>query len=160
MKFMQRAAASASSAASPDSGGGSKKRKYDRLPAQGRFDAQIDQALIQAALDNQEATRQAALEKHAAADTHWTLDNTWHEAATADATSTPLNVVYVGYGDIDSDNESGDVEDAPAKGRTSTQVDKNTSRKARLDAAQDAAPAIRRWANRAAAACTETRSGR
>ncbi|EQL01901.1 Zinc finger domain-containing protein, CCHC-type [Ophiocordyceps sinensis CO18] len=121
MKFMQRAAASASSAASPDSGGGSKKRKYDRLPAQGRFDAQIDQALIQAALDNQEATRQAALEKHAAADTHWTLDNTWHEAATADATSTPLNVVYVGYGDIDSDNESGDVEDAPAKGRTSTQ---------------------------------------
>ncbi|KAM4054775.1 zinc knuckle domain-containing protein [Hirsutella rhossiliensis] len=133
MKFMQRAAASASSAASPDSAGPSKKRKHQHSPAQGRFDAQIDQALIQAALDDQEATRQAALEKHAAADTHWTLDNTWDKAATADATSTPLNVVYVGYGDIDSDNESGAKEDAPARGRTSTKVEKKPASKARLD---------------------------
>lgn len=132
MKFMQRAAASASSAASPDSAGPSKKRKHQHSPAQGRFDAQIDRALIQAALDDQEATRQAALEKHAAADIHWTLDDAWDKATTADATSTPLNVVYVGYGNIDSDDETGVNEDAPAKGRTSTKVEEKPRSKACL----------------------------
>ncbi|KAG5930402.1 hypothetical protein E4U42_001648, partial [Claviceps africana] len=117
MKFMQRAVASASSAGSPDSDGPSmKKRKVDRSPAPGRIDPNIDQALIQAALDDQEATRQAALEKHSAADTHWVLKTKIDEAQ-RQKQSRPLNVVYVGYGDIDSDDNN---EDNPAEGRTST----------------------------------------
>ncbi|KAG5935394.1 hypothetical protein E4U53_000441 [Claviceps sorghi] len=117
MKFMQRAVASASSAGSPDSDGPSlKKRKVDRSPGPGRIDPNIDQALIQAALDDQEATRQAALEKHSAADTHWVLKMKIDEAQTQKQ-SRPLNIVYVGYGEIDSDDNN---EDNPAKGRTST----------------------------------------
>ncbi|KAG5980397.1 hypothetical protein E4U55_004083 [Claviceps digitariae] len=117
MKFMQRAVASASSAGSPDSDAPStKKRKLNKSPAPGRIDPNIDQALIQAALDDQEATRQAALEKHSSADTHWVLKMKVGEAQ-SQKQSRPLNVVYVGYGDIDSDDND---EDSPAKGRTST----------------------------------------
>ncbi|KAJ6446344.1 Zinc finger domain-containing protein, CCHC-type [Purpureocillium lavendulum] len=121
MKFMQRAAASASSAGSPDSEvPSSKKRKLEHSPAHGRINPNIDQALIQAALDQEEATRQAALEKHSSTDTHWVLDNSWAKTKSARAAKNPLNVVYVGYGDFDSANESGDNEDAADKGRTST----------------------------------------
>ena len=78
----------------------------------------IDQAAIQAALDDQEAKRQAALEKHGVgADTHWVLKTAFSQAQPAKA---PMNIVYVGYGDIDTSDDSGDNEDAPAKGRTST----------------------------------------
>lgn len=118
MKFMQRAVASASSTGSPDSDVPSnKKRKLDHSPAPGRIDTNIDQALIQAALDDQEATRQAALAKHSAADTHWVLKTNF-EKPQIKKQSNPLNIVYVGYGDIDSSNDSGDNEDDPAEGRT------------------------------------------
>ncbi|KJZ78998.1 hypothetical protein HIM_01771 [Hirsutella minnesotensis 3608] len=126
MKFMQRAAASASSAGTPESEGSSKKRRIDRSPVPGKINAHIDHAIIKAALDEQEATRQAALEIHTSTDTHWTLDN----VVTADKTaSTPLNVVYVGYADLDSSNESGDNEEAPSKGRTSSRVEKTAAQK-------------------------------
>ncbi|POR34836.1 Uncharacterized protein TPAR_04958 [Tolypocladium paradoxum] len=121
MKFMQRAAASASSAGSPDSEApSSKKRKLKGSPAESRINANIDRALIQAALDGEEATRQAALAKHSSADTHWVLSNTLDKAKAGKTTNRPLNIVYVGYGDMDSSDGSGDNEDAPAKGRTST----------------------------------------
>ncbi|KAH7162662.1 hypothetical protein B0J13DRAFT_16198 [Dactylonectria estremocensis] len=120
MKFMQRAVASASPAGSPDSESHSaKKRKLGESPSEGRMSLNIDQATIKAALDEQEAKRLAALEKHVGADTHWVLNNTW-AGSKATTTSTPLKVVYVGYGDIDSSNESGDNEDVSANGRTST----------------------------------------
>ncbi|KAG6008578.1 hypothetical protein E4U21_004218 [Claviceps maximensis] len=128
MKFMQRAVASASSAGSPDSNAPSaKKRKLDQSPAPGRIDPNIDQALIQAALNDQEATRQAALERHSAGDTHWVLKMKVDEAKTQKQ-SHPLNVVYVGYGEIDSDD---DEEDGPATGRTSTKSLKQDGAKAK-----------------------------
>ena len=121
MKFMQRAAASASSAGSPDSEPpSSKRRKVESSIAESRINANIDQALIQAALDGEEATRQAALAKHSSADTHWVLKNTLDKAKDGKAANGPLNIVYVGYGDMDSSDESGDNEDAPTKGRTTT----------------------------------------
>ncbi|KAG6024739.1 hypothetical protein E4U41_001693 [Claviceps citrina] len=128
MKFMQRAVASASSAGSPGSDAPStKKRRLDQSPAPGRIDPNIDQALIQAALDDQEATRQAALEKHSAADTHWVLRMKSDEVQNQKQ-SRPLNVVYVGYGDIDSDD---DHEDGAAAGRTTTKPSKQDGAKAK-----------------------------
>lgn len=122
MKFMQRAMASASSAGSSDSDvPSSKKRKLDQSLAPGRIDPNINQALIQAALHDQEAARQAALAKHSAADTHWVLKMKVDEAQ-SQKESRPLNVVYVGYGEIDSDDDNN--EDSPAKGRTSTKPPK------------------------------------
>ncbi|KAK7398093.1 hypothetical protein QQX98_012528 [Neonectria punicea] len=114
MKFMQRAVASASSAGSPESESHSaKKRKLGHSPSEGRISLNIDQATIKAALDDQEAKRQAALEQHVSADTHWVLKNSWTGSKASDTAKAPLNVVYVGYGDIDSSNESGDNEDNP-----------------------------------------------
>ncbi|KAH7023434.1 hypothetical protein EDB80DRAFT_41389 [Ilyonectria destructans] len=130
MKFMQRAAASASSTGSPDSDTHSaKKRRLGESPSEGRINLNIDQATIKAALDDQEAKRLAALEKHVGADTHWVLNNTWAGSKTTNTAKAPLNVVYVGYGDIDSSNESGDNEDVPANGRTSTSNFKSSKTK-------------------------------
>ncbi|EXV04207.1 zinc knuckle domain protein [Metarhizium robertsii] len=118
MKFMQRAAASASSNGSPGSDvPSSKKRKLDYSPAPGRINPNIDHALIQAALNDQEATRQAALAKHSAADTHWVL-KTNIDKSQDKKQSHPLNIVYVGYGDIDASKDSDENEDNPAEGRT------------------------------------------
>ncbi|KAF7532572.1 hypothetical protein G7Z17_g13626 [Cylindrodendrum hubeiense] len=131
MKFMQRAAASATSAGSPESDTHSaKKRKLGQSPSEGRINLNIDQATIKAALDDQEAKRLAALEKHVGADTHWVLNNAWAGSKATSTAKAPLNVVYVGYGDIDSSNESGDNEDVPANGRTSTSNFKKSKTKA------------------------------
>ncbi|KAM0463706.1 hypothetical protein ACHAO4_000427 [Trichoderma viride] len=126
MKFMQRAVASASSSPqTDDSSQSSKKRRLNNsaaTAAEERVSALIDQASIKAALEDQEAKRQAALAQHTASGAHWVL-NTKLDKLNASAPSNPsLNVVYVGYGDIDSDNESG--EDAPQSGRTSTRKPK------------------------------------
>ncbi|KAK7425348.1 hypothetical protein QQZ08_008134 [Neonectria magnoliae] len=131
MKFMQRAVASASSAGSLESESHSaKKRKLGHSPSEGRISLNIDQATIKAALDDQEAKRQAALEQHISADTHWVLKNSWTGSKASDTAKAPLNVVYVGYGDIDSSNESGDNEDVPAIGRTSTRNFKSPKKEA------------------------------
>lgn len=119
MKFMQRAAASTSS---PDSDApSSKKRKIEDSSPQGRFSAAIDAAAVKAALQDQETKRTAALEQHKAADTHWVLKPTMASGSTPKATTAkPLNIVYVGYGEIDSADDSADGEDLPSQGRTST----------------------------------------
>ncbi|KAJ3468989.1 hypothetical protein FSOLCH5_002840 [Fusarium solani] len=127
MKFMQRAVASANSSPDVDTNS-AKKRKLGHSPAAGRIDMNIDEAAIKAALDDQEAKRQAALDKHVGGDTHWVLDSPFTKAA---STSKPsLNVVYVGYGDIDSSNESGDNEEAPSRGRTSIGKSKGSKKQA------------------------------
>ncbi|CAH0049377.1 unnamed protein product [Clonostachys solani] len=123
MKFMQRAAATASSPTTPGSdtdGHSAKKRKLNRdAAAQAKIIANIDKASIQAAIDQREAKRQAALEKHSVLDTHWVLDTNWDKKPLGKPQSQPLKVVYVGYGDVDSsDDES---QDDPKCGRTSTQ---------------------------------------
>ncbi|KAK4067637.1 transcriptional regulator family: Zinc finger, CCHC-type [Trichoderma harzianum] len=131
MKFMQRAVASASSSPqqSDDSSQNSKKRKLRHsatTAAEERVSALIDQASIKAALEDQEAKRQAALAQHTATGAHWVL-NTKLDKLNAGKPSEPsLNVVYVGYGDIDSSDESGG-EDASQIGRTSTRKPKKPS---------------------------------
>ncbi|KAL7937718.1 hypothetical protein V8C35DRAFT_293354 [Trichoderma chlorosporum] len=141
MKFMQRAVASASTPPSDDNAQASKKRKFRHsatTAAEERVSALIDQASIKAALEDQEAKRQAALAQHTATGAHWVL-NTKLDTLNAGKSSEPsLNVVYVGYGDIDSSNESGG-EDAPQSGRTSTrkpkivETQKSSSGKAKDD---------------------------
>lgn len=129
MKFMQRAAASASSAGSPESETHSaKKRKLGHSHPEGRVDLNIDQAAIKAALEDQESKRLAALDKHVGGDTRWVLKNSWAGPKAAGTAKAPLNIVYVGYGDIDSSNESGDNEDAPAQGRMSTRNFRKSSK--------------------------------
>ncbi|KKP05214.1 hypothetical protein THAR02_02666 [Trichoderma harzianum] len=99
MKFMQRAVASASSSPqqSDDSSQNSKKRKLRHsvtTAAEERVSALIDQASIKAALEDQEAKRQAALAQHTATGAHWVL-NTKLDKLNAGRPSEPsLNVVY------------------------------------------------------------------
>lgn len=132
MKFMQRAAAS-SAASSPGTDTethSSKKRKLGHeAAAQNRFNAEIDQASIQAAIEEREAKRQAALEKHAlAADTHWTLPTPRSKDTAGASRKQALRVVYVGYGGVDSSDEG--EEDDPQLGRTSTKKDEPSESKA------------------------------
>jgi hypothetical protein len=118
MKFMQRAVASATSTTGSDSEPpSSKKRKLGHSPADDEFSANIDQAAVQAAINDREAKRQAALEKHAGSDTHWVLPTNLGKKQKREETQ-PLKVVYVGYGDLDSSGE--DSEGASKPVRTST----------------------------------------
>ncbi|KAM0346816.1 hypothetical protein ACHAPU_005156 [Fusarium lateritium] len=133
MKFMQRAVASENSSPASETNS-AKKRKTAHSPAAGRLDLNIDQATIQAALDAQETTRQTALEQHVGADTRWVLNGNIASSKSTSQSKTPLNVVYVGYGDIDSSNESG--EDA-ASGRTSTNSFKKATNKAKARTKKD-----------------------
>lgn len=118
MKFMQRAAASESAQSTPASSNGSstKRRKTDS-PLTGDFHS-FDEAAIQAAMKQQEATRQAALSKHKAdlADTPWVLDgfSEGNDGTTA-AAKPARNIVYVGYGQIDADEDSEDEHREKAK---------------------------------------------
>ncbi|PHH63570.1 hypothetical protein CDD81_5662 [Ophiocordyceps australis] len=122
MKFMQRAAASTDP--SPPDSSSSKKRRADGSSVQGRLDVNIDQALIQAAIDQQEATRQAALKEHSLVDTQWTISNTLKQRSWNEAEEKPLDIVYVGYCDFDSASPVDSHMEAPATGLTSTK--KNT----------------------------------
>src|SRR5690606_7075640 len=131
MKFMQRAAATsaAPSPASASDGGSAKRRKLNSgsaggSPAAGATPADdpFSQVHVKAALEELEAKRRAAVEKRAAelSDSHWVLDVPAVPAkgAKGSAGKPPLNIVYVGYGDIDraegndkgSDGEEGDPE--------------------------------------------------
>lgn len=129
MKFMQRAIASASSSGSPESEThSSKKRKLDHSSPSGRLSGAFDQASVDAALQSQEAKRRAAFEQHSSGDTHWVLDTKIENTKASKPAKAPLNIVYVGYGDIDSSNEDGDGEDVPRKGRTSTRKEKPSNK--------------------------------
>lgn len=120
MKFMQRAIASNSTTASPESETHSaKKRKFEHDSPSGRLSMDFDQASVDAAMQAQEAKRRSALEQHATGDTHWVLNTKFEKPASA-KTKAARKIVYVGYGDIDSENDSGDGEDVAANGRTTT----------------------------------------
>ena len=148
MKFMQRAAASASSTASADSDvSSSKKRKLEHSPAPGRVNPNIDQAIIQAALDEEEATRQAAMEKHSLADTHWVLNSNLDGAKSGKTAQRSLNVVYVGYGGFDPDGGSSDDQDAADKGRTSTKPAPKAKKQAAVSASRRRAALCREAAS-------------
>ncbi|KAJ4158303.1 uncharacterized protein LMH87_008835 [Akanthomyces muscarius] len=87
----------------------------------------FDQVSVDAAMQAQEATRKAALLQHATGDTHWVLNTKLENPAITKASKAPRKIVYVGYGDIDSENDSGDGEDVAAHGRTSTHKPKSKS---------------------------------
>ncbi len=121
MKFMQRAAASPASSPTtptPDEQP-AKRRKVSRVipksSTQRDFSdslaqIHIDQAAVQAAIAEEERKRQEALVKHAAelGDARWVLDVPDKDAASNRKIKT-LNVVQVGFAQIDSQIDSSDA---------------------------------------------------
>jgi len=103
MKFMQRAAASESAQSSPKSADSSAKRRKVDSPLTGEFHS-FDEAAIQAAMKQQEATRQAALSKHKAvlADTPWVLGGFESRAKGGVAAGSAQKVAVVGFTNIDA----------------------------------------------------------
>ncbi|KAJ9130335.1 hypothetical protein NKR23_g12252 [Pleurostoma richardsiae] len=112
MKFMQRAVASTpSSPSTPQSEDvpSAKRRKVSGPPLKGAGDSPsqspiFNQRVVQAALEEEERKRQAALDRQAAesGDTHWVLDIRKPVSNSDLAVKTPLNVVQVGFAQIDS----------------------------------------------------------
>lgn len=80
---------------------------------------------MRAALDEQEAKRRTALEQHASADTHWVLNSAIDISKLSKTIKRPLNVVYVGYGELDSGAEADGREETPQTGRTSVNSKRN-----------------------------------
>ncbi|KAM7193615.1 hypothetical protein V8F33_007708 [Rhypophila sp. PSN 637] len=138
MKFMQRGAAvnaSASDAASPttprtdDEGSASKRRKLSRASAPNTPNTPAtplyDQKAIQAAMEEEDKKRKAAIERRAAelGDSHWVLDG--FSASTKTTAPKTLNIVQVGFAQIDSavvseentDSPGGETIPAPARFR-------------------------------------------
>lgn len=116
MKFMQRAAASstASSPSTPQSEEkSSKRRKLSHSPsAQQSIDALVDQTAVRKALADEERKRQEAVVRNAAesGDARWVLNTQKTGATRSSPVQTPLNVVQVGFAQIDSsDNTDGQV---------------------------------------------------
>lgn len=116
MKFMQRAAASpASSPTTPDTDEqASKRRKVTHKPASRENKdpvVQINQAEVQAAIAEEERKRQEALVQHAAelGDARWVLDIPDKTAGPGREIQTPMNVVQVGFAQIDSQIDSFDA---------------------------------------------------
>lgn len=124
MKFMQRGAAAAAAAAatvdhpsSPatprsEDSSSSKRRKYSHAMSVAGSPATplYDQKAIQAALEEEEKKRLVAVEKRAAelGDSHWVLPGV--SALPKNGTQT-LNVVTVGFAQIDYPAASGDNDD-------------------------------------------------
>ncbi|KAI1247688.1 hypothetical protein MGN70_011579 [Eutypa lata] len=116
MKFMQRAAASstASSPSTPQSEEkSSKRRKLSHSPStQQSIDALVDQTAVRKALADEERKRQEAVVRNAAesGDARWVLNTQKTGATRSRPVQTPLNVVQVGFAQIDSsDNADGQV---------------------------------------------------
>jgi len=125
MKFMQRGAAAAAAAAAasgtPEASspatpisedGSAKRRKFAHIPSAASSPTPLyDQTAIQAALEEEEKKRQVAIKKRAAelGDSHWVLEGA---AAQPGKGSRPLlNVVQVGFAQIDYPGASGGVDD-------------------------------------------------
>ncbi|TVY41573.1 hypothetical protein LOCC1_G004227 [Lachnellula occidentalis] len=105
MKFMQRAAVSPPSSPSTPDEPPSKRRKKgaESTPTKFNVDALADQRAIQKALADEEAKRQAALERQAAeaGDTRWVLSFE-DQKQTAASSALALRVVQTGYANLDS----------------------------------------------------------
>ncbi|KAK4190446.1 hypothetical protein QBC35DRAFT_490389 [Podospora australis] len=122
MKFMQRGAAAAAAAtpeaASPatpksEEPSSSKRRKFSHAPssvASTPATPLYDQKAIQEALEEEEKKRLAAVEKRAAelGDSHWVLPG-----VSAKPKSKPLNVVQVGFAQIDYTGSTSAYSDNP-----------------------------------------------
>lgn len=109
MKFMQRAAAASSQSTldtpTPSDTHSSKRRRIEDNSISGERQTRsyvVDRKAAQAALDEEERKRQAAVAKVAEqlGDGHWTLDVAKLPGPRSQAV-TPLKVVQVGYSQID-----------------------------------------------------------
>jgi hypothetical protein len=121
MKFMQRAAASTPSSPASNAGtpkneeSSSKRRKISHVPsASEEVDSLVDRQAVQAAIDEGERKREEALAKHAAelGDARWVLDVQADKSSSGASAQRPLQVVQVGFAQIDSPNVSGDYSDS------------------------------------------------
>ena len=133
MKFMQRGAAAAAAAGVPEASspatprsddGSAKRRKFAHTPPAASSPATplYDQKAIQAAIEEEEKKRQAAIEKRAAelGDSHWVLEGA---AALPKSGSRPLlNVVQVGFSQIDYAGTSGGNDDPFESGSAPAQT--------------------------------------
>ena len=142
MKFMQRAAATAATApptdktSTPkaDDEGPSKRRKHSHTSKTTTSNPEADQALfdqkaIQAALEEEEKKRQAAIEKRAAelGDSHWVLPGA---SVTPKAGARPvLNVVQVGFAQIDYSGDASDDDNGPATVPTTARLRQSNMKK-------------------------------
>ncbi|RYP69253.1 hypothetical protein DL771_006221 [Monosporascus sp. 5C6A] len=115
MKFMQRAAATSSTASSPSTSQSeeqsSKRQKVSHSPAPPQsIDSLVDQAAVKKALAEEERKRQEALVRHAAesGDARWVLDTQATKMTTGNGVQRPLNVVQVGFAQIDSSDNADD----------------------------------------------------
>jgi hypothetical protein len=124
MKFMQRAANSSPSVSSPTTPDqpSPKRRRTDSefSPPKANIDSLADRAAVQAALANEEAKRQAALEKQAAeaGDTRWVLSFEDQRHSTV-APRLALRVVQTGFAALDASpsqtrHTDDDIEEIPA----------------------------------------------
>lgn len=113
MKFMQRAAVSSSPASTPStpaSDDSSKRRKIShKRPDNDEVEIQVDRKAIQAAIDEDERKREDALVRRAEelGDARWVL-NVPNQSSSGAAAQKPLQVVQVGYAQIDSPDASDD----------------------------------------------------
>jgi len=126
MKFMQRGEilnSPASDSGSPmtpktdDEGSAAKRRKLSRASIPNTPSTPsaplYDQKALQAAIDEEENKRLAAIEKRAAelGDSHWVLDSV--SASSKNGPHKSLNIVQVGFAQIDSSGTSGENTDSP-----------------------------------------------
>ncbi|RWA10803.1 hypothetical protein EKO27_g4319 [Xylaria grammica] len=116
MKFMQRAAASSPSSApsTPLPNDQSNKRRkvsHDATPLQ-NVDTLVNQAAVQAAIAEEEKKVESALLKRAEelGDARWVLDVP--EQTKGHTAPTPLNVIQVGFAQIDSPDGVGNESDS------------------------------------------------
>ncbi|KAM7209247.1 hypothetical protein V8F20_000585 [Naviculisporaceae sp. PSN 640] len=129
MKFMQRGAAlnsPASDSGSPttprtdEEGSASKRRKFSKASAPDTPNTPstplYDEKALKAATEEEEKKRQAAIEKRAAelGDSHWVLESV--PAPSKTAAPRALNILQVGFAQIDAAVISGEYPDSPEGG--------------------------------------------
>lgn len=124
---MQRAAASPSSAPStPNSEEQSSKRQKTShsVTPQQDVNSLVNQRAVQAAIAEEERKRQEALLQHAAelGDARWELDIPLKAQNPQHAVQTPLNVVQVGFAQIDSPDAAGDDSDSTGAAQVKPQA--------------------------------------
>lgn len=134
MKFMQRGAAAAAAAGTPEAAsspatprsedGSAKRRKFSHTSSVASSPATplYDQKAIRAAIEEEEKKREAAIEKRAAelGDSHWVLEGA---AALPKSGSRPLlNVVQVGFSQIDYAGTSAGNDDPFESGSAPSQT--------------------------------------
>jgi len=145
MKFMQRAVASTSSSpATPiseeDQAAKRRKTSHGSLPSKPATPT-IDQEAIQAAMEEDDRKRKAAIEKKAEelGDSHWVLGGTL-PSGSGRLPQTPLSVVQVGFAEIDTQdsNEASPSQPADLKASDSSTFRRfNMNKKAQVPLIQE-----------------------